>query len=101
MGRVDHAADSSARQRCAHCTRCHRPATANKPALRLEPHCWLTERPSGFCWNCSTVTRTLQEIAWEWIEKARIPTEFLPKLKADAVELRRKRVATAKAERGK
>jgi hypothetical protein len=43
----------------------------------------------------------LQEIAWEWIEKARIPTDLLPKLEADAVKLRRKRVATTKAERGK
>jgi hypothetical protein len=43
----------------------------------------------------------LQEIKWRSIEKAKIPAQLLPKLEADAAKLRRKRVASAKAGRGK
>lgn len=43
----------------------------------------------------------LREVYWQWIDKGSIPAELLPKLEADAAKLRQKRVANAKAERGK
>jgi len=43
----------------------------------------------------------LQEVSWQWIHKAEIPAELLSKLEVDAAKLRQKRVANAKAERGK
>jgi len=43
----------------------------------------------------------LREVYWQWIDKASIPPQLMPKLEADAAKLRQKRVANAKAERGK
>ena len=43
----------------------------------------------------------LQDVSWQWIDKAGIPPLLLSKLQADAEKLRQTRVANAKAERGK
>jgi uncharacterized protein YecA (UPF0149 family) len=46
-------------------------------------------------------TGLLQEVKWEWIDKVAIPAHLLPQLQTEAEKLRQKRVANAKAERGK
>ena len=45
--------------------------------------------------------QSLQNVAWQWIDKVGIPPQLLPELQADADKLRKVRVERAKAERGK